>query len=265
MQELVYRFSKKGSCDLPLQIRSSGYYRVWDDWKDLVIRKFFVELFWGIGGEGCVEYGDGNVVTLTPGYCCCYFPGDLHKVYAKKDFEFCWMTFDGGKCLDVANSFALSRTPWRAGACPQELFARLRRELRKPGAHGEVEASIAGYEILCRAVGNQEKPDDTELAERFISEVENSCGDSDLTVEIIAQRLGVHRSTLMRKVSAICGESPQKYLTECRLQRAMTLLQDSGLSIKEIAECSGFASANYFCKVFSRTFGKAPGKMRDSR
>ena len=264
MVESVYRFAAKGNSGIPLQVRSTGYYRVWNGWKDLVIRKFFVELFWCIDGVGKFEYEDGRTIMLTPGQCCCYFPGDRHKVSADADFELCWLTFDGDNCIEVAKHFSLDRTSWYAGKCPQELFARLRREIRKPGVSGELASSVTGYEILCRATLSCGDGEDDKLVEKFVAEVESSCEDPALTIEEIAGRLGVHRSTLMRKVTAVCGESPQKYLTECRLQKAFALLQDSGLSIKEISEHCGFASANYFCKVFARTYGKAPGKMRRS-
>ena len=43
---------------------------------------------------------------------------------------------------------------------------------------------------------------------------------------------------------------------------AYDMLHSSELSIKEISARTGCASANYFGKVFWRTFGKTPSEMR---
>ena len=262
MIETIYRFAKHGTTNFPVQVRSTGFYRVWDGWRDLVLRKYFVELFWGISGTGEFTLYDGRKFLLKANQCCCYFPGDCHRVQAVDHFEFCWVTFDGKKCSQLIEDFSLSRTPWDAGECPQELFAKLRSEIRKPGIEGEIKSGAIGYELLSRAkTGDYQK--DTMLAEHFIAAVENCYSDPDITIDAIAARLGVHRSTLIRNVYAVCKESPQKYLTEFRLQKALTLLNDSTLSIKEISEKTGYSSSNYFGKVFLRTFGKTPSEMRE--
>lgn len=56
--------------------------------------------------------------------------------------------------------------------------------------------------------------------------------------------------------------TPQRYLTECRLQMAKTLLvQDNDLSIAEIAMQCGFNSNQYFSSVFKREAGLAPSQF----
>lgn len=242
-------------------MRSTGYYRVWDGWRDLVIRKYFLELFWCISGTGEFTLDDGSSFQLNSNQCCCYFPGDCHRIAAMKGFEYCWITFDGTQCSKIIDMFSLERKAWNAGTCPQELFAKLRSEIRKPGIEGELKASTTAYELLARS----KTPDyrkDTMLVERFISIIEQQFDNPELTIEQISDELGIHRSTLVRNVELICGESPQQYLAEFRMKQAYDMLHSSELSIKEISARTGFASANYFGKVFWRTFGKTPSEMR---
>ena len=66
----------------------------------------------------------------------------------------------------------------------------------------------------------------------------------------------------MVSAPAASGMSPQEYLIECRMQKALELLSNSSASIKEIAESAGFANANYFTKVFHRMFGRSPSELR---
>lgn len=263
MLERIYRSSKHGTVNLPIQVRSTGYYKVWDGWRDLVIRKYFLELFWCISGTGEFTLDDGSTFQLNPNQCCCYFPGDCHRITALKGFEYCWVTFDGAECSKIIDMFSLERKAWNSGVCPQELFVKLRSEIRKPGLDGEIKSSAIAYELLART----KTPDygkDTMLVEKFISIIENQFKNPELTIEQIADELGIHRSTLVRNVELICGESPQQYLTEFRMKQAYDLLYDSILSVKEISARTGFSSANYFGKVFLRTFGKTPSEIRRS-
>ena len=261
MIESSYRLAKKGSIDLPVQVRSSGYYRVWCNWRDLAIRKFFLELFWCISGSGTFTDNTGNSRLLSAGQCCCYFPGDCHRICANDKFEFCWITFDGAKTEQLIEQFSLTREPWDAGECPQELFAELRSRIKKPGTEGELLSSVIGYEILARSK-TPLLQHDTTLTEQFIDIVDNEFDDPFLCIETIAERLGIHRSTLVRNIYAICRKSPKEYITEYRMQQALSLIHGTTLSIKEIAGRTGFSSPNYFGKVFMRFFGKTPGEMR---
>ena len=97
---------------------------------------------------------------------------------------------------------------------------------------------------------------------RFKQLVEERYDDPALSVRSLSTALGVHRSTLTRLVARHCGMPPQEYLTGFRLQIAMQMLHESAVSIKEIAEATGFSDQNYFGKVFLKRLGKTPTQMR---
>ena len=263
MFESTCRLTKTGTGNMPVQVRSTGCYRVGVGWREFAKQKKFLELFWVISGTGEFIFDDGNKIILKPNQCCCYFPGDTRRIRAIKTFEYCRVSFDGEKCSRLIDDFSLTREPWDAGKCPQELFARLRSEVRKPGIEGEIISGAIGYELLARSK-TADLRQDTILAERFIDSVEKKYSDPDVTIDAIAEELGVHRSTLVRNVLAVCKKPPQQYLTEFRLNMALNLLNCTGLSVKEISEKTGYATPNYFGKVFRKAFGKTPSEMRDT-
>lgn len=58
------------------------------------------------------------------------------------------------------------------------------------------------------------------------------------------------------------GVTVQTYITNARMKMAVSLLRDGKLSTKEIAAACGYASPQYFCRVFKAHFGTTPSSNR---
>ena len=97
---------------------------------------------------------------------------------------------------------------------------------------------------------------------RFKKIVEERLADSNLSVEELAADMGLSRVQLYRKVKALTGNSPVDLLRKARLAQAQRLLQESTLSVSEIAYQVGFASPSYFTKCYKDEFGTVPGEAR---
>ena len=55
--------------------------------------------------------------------------------------------------------------------------------------------------------------------------------------------------------------SVQNYITGMRMRKATALLRTGNLSTKEIAAACGYASPQYFCRVFKTKFGTSPRQL----
>ena len=99
---------------------------------------------------------------------------------------------------------------------------------------------------------------------RFKKIVEERLSDSNLSVEDLAADMGLSRVQLYRKVKALTGSSPVDLLRKARLAQAQKLLQETTLSVSEIAYQVGFASPSYFTKCYKDEFGTVPGEVRKS-
>jgi transcriptional regulator GlxA family with amidase domain len=99
---------------------------------------------------------------------------------------------------------------------------------------------------------------------RFKKVVVERLSDSNLSVEDLAAVMGLSRVQLYRKVKALTGNTPVDLLRKARLAQAQRLLQESTLSVSEIAYQVGFASPSYFTKCYKDEFGIAPGESRKS-
>ena len=65
--------------------------------------------------------------------------------------------------------------------------------------------------------------------------------------------------TLFKKLYNV---TPTQYIISLRLQTAVKLLNESNMSIGEIAELSGFSDLYYFSKIFKAKFGLSPKEYR---
>jgi len=85
---------------------------------------------------------------------------------------------------------------------------------------------------------------------------------ADWSLEELARQVGQSRATFARRFLELVGETPVAYLTRWRMCLASKLLEDTQLSLEEIAPRVGYQTAAAFSRAFRRTFGCAPGSFR---
>lgn len=85
-----------------------------------------------------------------------------------------------------------------------------------------------------------------------------------LTIQEVADHLGISRTHLYRMFQTYMAMSPNDYLIRYRIQSACSLLCSTTLSIKEIAYSVGFNNQLYFSKAFRRVTGQTPSQHRAS-
>ncbi len=105
------------------------------------------------------------------------------------------------------------------------------------------------------------------MEQEFVSElnkiIKNNMDNSKFSVESLASDLNISRIQLYRKMKAIIGVNVSDYIQNIRLEKAKVLLQETQLTISEIAYATGFSSPNYFSTSFKAKFKKSPKDFRD--
>jgi AraC-like DNA-binding protein len=79
----------------------------------------------------------------------------------------------------------------------------------------------------------------------------------------IAKRLGLSERSMQRKLSEL-GTSFSEQIAAARIERAKTLLEQTGDSITQIAFAVGFSSLEQFSRSFRARIGTTPSAYRDS-
>ncbi len=108
----------------------------------------------------------------------------------------------------------------------------------------------------------------TSADEKFFTKLneilEREISNPDLTVESIATKLGLSTVHLYRKLKALAGMPPSRYIRTFRLKRAAQLLKQNKLQITEITYMVGFSEPKYFRKCFKEEFGTNPSTYKKS-
>ena len=89
--------------------------------------------------------------------------------------------------------------------------------------------------------------------------------DQELSVEVICGKLNVsaaYFSTIFKKET---GKTFVRYLTDYRMDQALSLLMTGNDKTYMIAEKVGYSDANYFSYVFKKQFGMSPSRYRSDR
>ncbi len=86
--------------------------------------------------------------------------------------------------------------------------------------------------------------------------------EEPLSCEAIAERVALSRRQLERQFMQHTGLTPLKYYLSLRLARAHNLLQQTRMSVAQVAASAGFGSLEHFSRAYRAKFGCAPGNDR---
>ncbi|WP_201710817.1 AraC family transcriptional regulator [Streptococcus salivarius] len=87
----------------------------------------------------------------------------------------------------------------------------------------------------------------------------------DISIQKIADELGVHRSYLSSIFKDFHKISPKEYLLEVRMNRAKELLETTDQPIKIIANSVGYLDPLHFSKAFRQYYDCSPSQYRTSK
>lgn len=102
-----------------------------------------------------------------------------------------------------------------------------------------------------------------ERISRVLKEIHSSA-QKDWSLEQLAQIAAMSRTSFANRFKSLTGETPFNYITQWRLLIAKELLEESTLSVGEIAEQVGYQSEAAFNRVFKKRISQTPLKFRKS-
>jgi AraC-like DNA-binding protein len=97
---------------------------------------------------------------------------------------------------------------------------------------------------------------------RRARDLADRCYAEPLDLAALAAAAGCSRYHFLRCFQAAYGETPGRYLTRRRVERATELLRSSTLTVTEVCMLVGFASLSSFTRRFTELVGSTPSAYR---
>ena len=102
------------------------------------------------------------------------------------------------------------------------------------------------------------KSPDEKLLERVMSVINHNLGNADLSVDRIADEVGISRVHLHRKMKELTGQTPHDFIRNIRMKKAANLLASADMNVSEVMYACGFSNAASFSTVFKKMYGMSP-------
>ena len=100
-----------------------------------------------------------------------------------------------------------------------------------------------------------------EFMTQLMTYTESIWSQTIVGVNDFEDNLGYSKSKLYRTMVNLVGKSPNMFLRDYRLNKALGLLEKNNDNISEIAYQTGFSSPAYFSKCFQKKYGILPSNF----
>ncbi|MBC7534518.1 MAG: helix-turn-helix domain-containing protein, partial [Ferruginibacter sp.] len=152
----------------------------------------------------------------------------------------------------------------------EELLLRIKKLLELRSNLQQFYIKHAGLTVTNAAVHFTDAvgllPDLNQAEDSFVKKVrevvEVHMADVDFTVERMCKYMFMSHSQLHRKLDALTGCPPNKFIRMVRLNKAKEQLKNHAVTIASIALDCGYNDPGYFARVFKQECGVTPQEWR---
>jgi DNA-binding response OmpR family regulator len=101
-------------------------------------------------------------------------------------------------------------------------------------------------------------PVDELFLSKAINTINENISDYDFGPTEFANKLGLSRSQLYRKINALTNKSVSEFMNTIRLNKSAEMLLENKYTISEVAFAVGFTEQSNFTRSFNKQFGQSP-------
>jgi AraC-like DNA-binding protein len=135
--------------------------------------------------------------------------------------------------------------------------------LASVGSNNEREKLFRKDNLADQVLPEEEVLPEDQFVLKLKSIVEAQIENVDFNVELFCREIGMSHSQLHRKITALIGLSPNKFIRHIRLNKAKSLLEDPDININTVSYSVGFNDPSYFGRVFKKEFSLTPMEWKE--
>lgn len=221
-----------------------------------------IELVYVRQGGG-IAWCDGKKYSLTPGMCFLTFPNQVHRYTDCEKGEYVLLILKPSMLLRYQGVF-MEGAPENAACaiCDDEsLLWLLDTACGEFAGEGYSDVIAAYLTALFGKLLPRYPIGRSSLSHSNVQSILQFCADhyrEELTVEAVAESLGISRSCVSHIFSCRIGVNFREYINSLRLTEAETLLGNGNYTVTEVANLAGFPTIRTFNRAFQRKHGLSP-------
>ena len=253
----------------PTRGHADGYY--FNIEKGRVLNEY--QLLYNPEGEGVFQSAHCPPTPIKAGDMFLLFPGEWHSYHPlpHTGWKSHWIGFRGKNMDDRVRAGFLSpeKPIYHVGysSVIEELYRTAYQQAVEEAAYSQqVMAGLVNHLIgkmyaLERNIELNRNQAQVDMINRARMQIRKAL-ESNLTIQQVAEELGVSYSNFRKLFKEYTGLSPATYQQELRLLRAKELLSTTDMTVKEIAYRLNFESPDYFSAKFKAKMGCKPSEAR---
>lgn len=225
-----------------------------------------------ISGKGIYKV-QGTTHELSAGDCFLVYPKEqvIYQADADDPWEYAWVGFTGSDAAMIlrATDFSNNNPVIKDIPYGDDVKRQILHIYDARGNEFEHAVEMTGrlYTTLALFMHGASSSSTQNTSQSYVQkgiEFITANYSYPITVEDIADYVGLSRSHLFRSFQTVLGMSPKEYLTGFRIRQACYLLEHSSLSITAIANSIGFDNSLYFSKAFHKRKGMSPKEYQNT-
>ncbi len=224
-----------------------------------------------------IEYitdGDGHVSCDGETYPVCkdmiYFlsQGDMHNYYSDRENPFTkiFLNVSGSFCERLVSAYGLSGKHFFNGNGLKPIFEKIPAVIHSDMPENEMQALLQGIfvEIISRLSLTQAETIYSDEAIKLKSYIDSNL-DRIIPMKELSKVIFRSPDYCLKLFSREFNVTPYTYQLERKMYMAKSLLVDTNMSVREIAESLGYCDLHYFSNLFKKKCGYRPLSYRKNR
>lgn len=215
------------------------------------------------GGTGTVIV-DGKVYRVEKGDAYILPKGIPHEYYPDEGWDKIWFNLDGTLVYNLIYSYGLEQSVVFKGIHKKELFDDLYEITSSNLPVKEIvqRAALKFHSIIQLFYAHQQ----THVFDQKVSTIkkmlDSNLYEKNISLKAIAAELHISQTQVISIFKKAFNMTPYQYFAKRRIDIAASLLLNSSMQVREIAEALHYSDQPYFSNAFKKTMGMSPENYR---
>ena len=207
---------------------------------------------------------NGNTYHVNKGDAYLLPKGSNHCYYPDKSWDKIWFNIDGTLVTNIIFAYGLEHTVVFKNINNKQIFDEFYQitNSEKHTAEIMMEAAVQFHIIMQHLYSTIQNHSFNRKVSRIKELLDSNLYEKDISLKSIANELLISQAQVINIFKKTYNMTPYQYFAKKRLELAASMLLNSNLQVKEIAEILNYSDQPYFSNAFKKIMGVSPDKYR---